>query len=277
MALLPEFEASFATIRDPKRRFGIDYAPGAEDRIVNRLKASGFEVLDYEIDPDDYRRYFVAARYSEDYPQYYPGSIFEKSLEHYLAARLLALNADDVYIDVASEHSPVPEIYGRLFGATTYKQDLACPPGLKGRTIGGNAASMPVPDGFASKMALHCSFEHFEGASDIGFVMEAARVLRPGGAVCIVPLYLFEEYAIQTDPVVAIRESVVFEPEAVVYCAEGWNNRHGRFYDPEHLASRILRNSAHLKLRVYRLVNATQVDSSCYARFALVIQKPAVS
>src|SRR5262245_40410405 len=172
MAAQPEFESSYARIRDPKRRFGIDYALGADDRIVSRLKASGFEVVDYEIDSGDYRHYFAAARYSEDYPHYYPGCIFEKSLEHYLAARLLGLKSDDVYIDVASEHSPVPEIYSRLFGARTYKQDLACPPGLKGRTIGGNAASMPVPDGFASKMALHCSFEHFEGASDIGFVIE---------------------------------------------------------------------------------------------------------
>ena len=92
-------------------------------------------------------------------------------------------------------------------------------------------------------MALHCSFEHFEGRSDIGFIREAERVLRPGGAVCVVPLYLSEEYAIQTDPDVAAPAGVVFEDDATVYCAR------------------------------YQITNAAQVGPSCYVRFALLMQK----
>jgi hypothetical protein len=140
--------------------------------------------------------------------------------------------------------------------------------------IGGDAANMAVPDGFASKMALHCSFEHFENRSDMGFIPEVSRVLKPGGAICILPLYMFDEYAIQTDPAVSIPQEVKFDDDATVYCAYGWGNRHGRFYDPKRLLSRVCNNLNGMKLTVYRIVNAKQVDQSCYVQFAALIQKP---
>jgi hypothetical protein len=73
-----------------------------------------------------------------------------------------------------------------------YRQDLSFPEGIVGNVIGGDTADMPVRDAFANKMALHCSFEHFENGSDIGFIREASRVLRNPGKLIIVPLYLFQ-------------------------------------------------------------------------------------
>jgi SAM-dependent methyltransferase len=261
-------------IREPKKQGGVFYAPGAEDRIERRLRDLGFDVRHHEIDVADYRRYVAAARYRKDFPDYYPSVQPEKSLEHYVAATLLGLDRRDVYIDVASEQSPAPDIYRRLFGVKAYRQDLSYRWSLRRDRIRGDAARMPVKDGFATKMGLHCSFEHFEGQRDIEFVREAGRVLRPGGALCVVPLYLAEEYAIQTDPEVAVPGGVVFEEDATVYCAAGWGNRHGRFYDPEHLKSRIQANALGLTVEVYRISNAEAVDGSCYARFAMVIRKP---
>ncbi|MBI3796452.1 MAG: sulfotransferase [Deltaproteobacteria bacterium] len=269
-----EFEISCARIREPKKSRSVVYPPGSEDRITQRLQNLGFAVCDYEVDIADYQRYFHAARYREDFPDYYPANLPEKSLEHYLAAKLLQFDEHDVYIDIASEHSPVPEIYHRLFGVKAHRQDLAYPPGLNGDMIGGDAAHLPVSDGFATKLALHCSFEHFEGDVDIGFIREAARVLQPGGAVCIVPLYLFEEYAIQTDPTIAGSSELEFESDAVIYCAPRWNNRHGRFYDPEHLLTRIGSNLSSLTLKIYRITNAQQIDTSCYVRFVALVEKP---
>ena len=100
-------------------------------------------------------------------------------------------------------------------------------------------------------------------------------MLRPGGAVCIVPLYLSEENAIQTDPEVAVPAGVIFEGDATVYGARGWGNRYGRFCDPEHLAARILANVRGLTVKIYRIINATEVDASCYVRFAMLIEKSA--
>ena len=267
-------ENFFSGLRDPKKKGPVLYTEGAEERIVNRLRLLGLVAHEYSVDVEDYRRYFTAARYVEDFPDYYDFNLPEKSLEHYIAAKLLQLNEQDVYIDIASEHSPVPEIYHSLYGAKTYRQDLSYPPGLNGEMIGGDAANLPVPGEFATKMALHCSLEHFEGASDIRFIKESARVLKPGGAVCIVPLYLFEDYAIQIDPAVALSAEVEFEDDAVVYCAEGWGNRHGRFYDPEHLVSRLGGNLGELRMEIFRIMNFQEVHESCYVRFVLLIRKP---
>ena len=268
-----DFDTCFKQIRDPKKKGWIP--ANNSDLMSQKLRNLGIEVYDYEINVDEYRQYFQDARYLENFPDYYSFNRSEKSLEHYLAAKLLKLNSEDIYIDVASETGTVPKIYTKIFGAKTYTQDLKHPPGLNGDTIGGNAADMPLPNEFATKMALHCSFEHFEDDSDIGFVKEAARVLKRGGAVCILPLYLFDEYSIQSDPVTAISSGGVnFEKDAVIYCAAGFNNRHCRFYEPQHFFDRICRNLNGLKLKIYRIKNAKQVDESCYIQFAAVLEKP---
>ena len=263
----------YSKLRKPKKTGWANYAPGSEDRIINRLQTMGVKVKNFKIDVADYQHYFAAARYSKDYKDYYPFSISEKSLEHYLAAKLLNLNESDVYIDVASENSPVPEIYHRLFGCRTYRQDVVYPPGLNGDMIGGDASNMPVPPEFASKIGLHCSFEHFEGNSDINFIRETSRILISGGRVCIVPLYILEKYAIQTDPLFVDSSEIHFEDDAIVYCAKGWGNRHGRFYDPEHFVTRVCNNLGDLKIIFYRFTNFKDVDESCYARFAILIEK----
>lgn len=269
-----EFDQYFDKIREPKIKSPVPASDEAAERIMQRLQQHDIKVEEFWVDADDYRRYFSEAGYVEDFPSYYSFNLPEKSLEHYIAAQLLAFRKDDIYIDVASEGSPVPQIYTKLFGATSYRQDLAYPPGLNGSLIGGDAAHMPVPDSFASKMALHCSLEHFEGTSDIGFIQEVGRVLRPGGSVCIVPLYLAEQYSIQTDPIVSVPAQVEFEADAIIHAASGWNNRHGRFYDPEHLVDRIAQNLNGLQLKLFRLKNVRQVDPTCYAQFAALITKP---
>jgi 2-polyprenyl-3-methyl-5-hydroxy-6-metoxy-1,4-benzoquinol methylase len=269
----PEYEIAYTQLRAPKQKGGVNYAPGSEERLSQRLQTLGIMVHDYIIDVAAYRDYFDRARYTQNYPDYYSFNLPEKSLEHFLAARFLELAAGDVYIDIASEHSPVPEIYERLYGVQAYRQDLAYEPGLHEKQIGGDAARMPLSENFASKMALHCSFEHFEGDSDIGFVQEAARVLKPGGKVCIVPLHSSEIYAVQTDPIVAVAERVAFEPDATLFAAPNWNNRHGRFYDPEHLYERVFQHLNGMSMEVWCILNATDVDPSCYVRFAMLMAK----
>jgi hypothetical protein len=187
---------------------------------------------------------------------------------------LLELSADDVYVDIASEHSPVPELYTEQFGCTSYRQDLAYPSGMQGDRIGGDAGAMPVPDGFASKMALHYSFEHFEGDADIRFIREVRRVLRGGGKVCFAPLYLFHEFVNQAGPAAAIKQRVSFDDGAIVYAKPGWRHGFARFYDPQHLASRIRANAGDLEMVIYRVTNAREIDPSCYLKFVLLVTKP---
>ncbi|KPV54541.1 hypothetical protein SE17_03140 [Kouleothrix aurantiaca] len=269
------FEVNYEAIREPKKPVGIGYNPTVIENIISGLQGHGYTVEDYAIDIAGYRDYYTQAAYDQKYPNYYRPVIWEKSLEHYIAAQLLALQPDDVYIDIASEGSPVPEIYSRLYGSNSYRQDMIYPAGLNDHMIGGDAGDMPVPDGFASKMALHCSFEHFEGDADMRFFREIGRVLRPGGAVCIVPFYLFDQYAILTDPEVSVPQGVPFESDAVVYCRRGWNNRHGRFYNPDNVIKRLSNNLNGLTMKIYKITNAKEADPRCYAEFAALITKPA--
>lgn len=267
-------EFAFALLRSPKRRGRVDPTATAVTGILDRLSRDGVPVRELGISVPEYCDYVEQAGYRTQYPMYYAANRVEKSLEHFIAQKLLALTPADVYLDIASEQSPVPEIYQRLFGCRTYAQDLAYPAGIHGCRIGGDAAGLPVPDGFASAMGLHCSFEHFEGDADRGFVLECARVLRPGGAAVVVPLYLNDVYAIQTDPVTAIVDQVRFEADAVLFAVPRWGNRHGRFYDREHLRRRLMTElPACLQFEIVSVPNVAEVDRSCYAKVALLIRR----
>ena len=268
---------NYAVLRHPKAKGPVpQHEPRAHAQVVSRLRKEAYDVREYRIDVDDFRRYLAKAEYSR-FPRYCRGgrsrNFVEKSLEHYLAAKLLDINRDETYIDVANDSSPAPEIYAALYGCNSYRQDLKFPAGLHGSRIGGSAAAMPVPDRFAAKMALHCSFEHFEQDADVCFIREAGRVLAHGGRVCILPLYIYTDYAIQTDLAVLPRGALNFDPAAVVYCARGWGNRHGRVYDVPHLSSRIRAALGNLTLTVYVIENEKEVHPSCYVKFVGLFEK----
>lgn len=269
------FYLGYARLRSPKVLGRVRLDPAAEPRVLETLAGLGVEVRDRRVDVGAFRAFVLEAEYRARYAGYYTANLVEKALEHFLAKDLLGLGPDDVYVDIASEDSPVPEIYGRLTGCETYAQDLAFEAGLHGRRIGGDAAAMPVADGFATAMALHCSFGHFEGDSDRGFVAECGRVLKPGGRAVVVPLYLADHYAIQTDPAVSVTAGVEFEADATLHAARRWGNRHGRFYDPIHLVGRLVTpNTGRLGFWIARFTNLDEIDPRCYARFALVIDRP---
>jgi hypothetical protein len=268
-------------VPDPKVEGEIPF----DDGIYGRLAQEDIDLEELPIDTGGYRRYMEAACYV-DYPDYYNGGnprgpgaprtskFVEKTLEHYLAAKLLQLSPHDVYLDIASANSPAPDIYRKLFGCTVFRNDLTYPAGIDGDAIGGDAGDMPVEDGFATKMALHCSFEHFEGDSDIGFIREASRVLAPGGMLCILPLYMADKYSILTDPVVLPRKGISFEDGATLYCRKGWGNRHGRFYDIPHLKERVLANMGDLELKIFIVRNQDRIGPGIYLRLAALFRKP---
>jgi len=265
----------YAGVREPKAKARVDMNATIQADVRQNLEAAGFDMVDFNLDITDLRNYLARARYDR-YPDYCGtdiGRLPEKTLEHYLAAKLLELSPRDVYVDIATSDSPTPEIYNELYGCTVFRQDLTYPSGIHDNRIGGDAASMPVPDGFATKMAMHCSFEHFEGDSDVRFIREVGRVLRPGGRLCIVPFYLRNRYVVQTDPCVYPSGSVQFEDDALLCCTKGWGHRHGRHYDVPHLKARIVPNLNGLRLTIYVISNEKAVSPSCYVKFIGLFEK----
>jgi SAM-dependent methyltransferase len=246
-------------------------SPGPLDRILHQAQLAGMTFESMHCDATRYRRFVADAGYASRYPSYYPGNQVEKSFEHWFALEVLDLQPTEVFIDIASEDSPMPEIASRLRGARSFSQDIQYAPGIVGNRIGGDACAMPLSDGFAAKAALTCSLEHFESDADVRLFRELARVLRGGGAVCVVPFYIYDIPATQTDPQVSLHADVPFDDGTTLFCAAHWGNRHARFYSPGTFMRRIALPMAELfTFRYIRIVNADAIDPSIYGRFALL-------
>jgi SAM-dependent methyltransferase len=197
----------------------------------------------------------------------------EKWLEHFVSIELLRPRPGEVFVDIASCNSPFPDILREHWDCVTYRQDWTYAPGLEGDRIGSDAAALPVAAGFADGLTLHCSFEHFEGDRDARFLREAERVLRPGGRLCILPLYTNWAYSIQTDLAAWGSRRPKLDRDALIRVAEEWGELHGRFYDPARFGERILGNLGELQLQLYRVENYGEVASDCYLRFAAVFTR----
>lgn len=176
------------------------------DEKAALIRDEGIGVREYAISPDGLERFRSRCDYSTHYlggpgeEGFREKGYLEKSLEHYLSFTLLEIGKDDTLIDVAAAHSNYAENVKKLAGCRVLRQDLEYPEGFHGDMIGGDAGCMPVPDGFATALTLHCSLEHFEGDADIRFIREAARVLAPGGRFIILPLYFERHHLNITQP-----------------------------------------------------------------------------
>lgn len=245
-----------------------------EGAVRGQLEESGLPIRPWTVDAGRFREWQREADYEGHHGGYYQENLDEKSLEHFVAAEISGLSRGQVVIDTASQTGVAGEVYERLYGADVYRQDLEYPPGLHGREIGGDAAEMDVPAGFADVLTLHCSFEHFEGGSDSGFVREAGRVLKPGGVCVIAPLYLCQYYACLTHPPLSAGKGVPFEPEMRIHALRHWVNRFGRFYSVEKLRERVFANLGGLKAEILLVENFREVAETVYLRYILVLRKP---
>ncbi|MEJ2242393.1 MAG: methyltransferase domain-containing protein [Candidatus Bathyarchaeota archaeon] len=265
----------YNSLRKPKVKKFYVSTPQTEKTITDDLLKHGFKLINLKIDKNDYRNYLTFAEYKK-YTAYYKAikkDFLNKTLEHYIAAKLLNLNKDDIFMDIACAHSPAAKIYQKLFQCRVYQQDLEFPEGIHGNIIGGNASDLPLENESVTKISLHCSFEHFEQNSDVEFIKEANRVLCKGGKLCIVPLYLATEYLIQTDPSAVPYGGISYEDNAILYCSKGWGWRHGRFYSVPQLIKRIKNNLNGMKLKIFVIQNKMDFDPTCYIKFIGFFEK----
>lgn len=156
-------------------------------------------------------------------------------------------------MDVASSNSVFVDVLRKKYpGLVCYRQDLKYPSGVKNFVVGSNAENIPLGDETITKMGLHCSFEHFEGDADYGFIKEAYRLLRPGGRVCIIPLYSTEKYHILTNAEMWVSHWIPkFEKGSPLYLHEPKVNVHGRFYNPEMFYERRVKTCPDFDVKIY--------------------------
>jgi SAM-dependent methyltransferase len=253
----------------------VEHPPLTSETILSDLRGLDLEMREYRVDVAAFHEHLAAVGYPAAYAAGNldeGGNREEKLLEYFVSLDLLQPRKEDVIVDVASEWSIFPEVTRRLTGATVYQQDLIYPPGVRGYRIGGSAAHMPVPDAFADKLVLHNAFEHFEGSADSDFIREAWRVLRPGGTLCILPLFMSERFSVITDPLVD-RRGVAWDDGSDIVEIPWWHVRFARLYDAEHLQIRVLDPGSRFRQVLYHVSNAAEVHPSISLHFALVLRK----
>jgi SAM-dependent methyltransferase len=253
---------------------------GYSDLILDALGGLPVEMKPCRIDVTGFQAHIHSFPYPRSYaagPLEEGGNRENKLLEYFLTLEILDIQAGQVIIDVASEYSIFPAMVRQRYGATVFRQDLIYPRGIHGDRIGGNAAAMPVRDGFADALVLHNSFEHFEGTADSDFIAESWRVLKPGGTVVIIPLFVSDQYSILSDPLTD-RRGIAWDPGADVVELPGWHNRFGRFYSAPALDQRVLSPAVDIGYQVEFLhfVNVTDAHPLATTYFSLVMRKPAV-
>lgn len=249
------------------------------DQVLKELNAAGVNIVANQLDDQAVSQFAERAEYEFYYPNYYANRELhrlKKIREHYVAAKLLGLESSDIYLDVASQYAPAPQVYERLFGCQVLRQDFEYPSGRRGRVLGGSAAQIALDDESITKAAMHCSLEHFEGDEDIALINEMERILIPGGVFVVAPLYLSNEYFIFTQPTLYAELPASshprFDADATLYDVNS-GNRHERYYDARHLLERIIRRT---KLQI--TIHSFGSDTTCnlgQMRFVAVFKKTA--
>ena len=240
-------EADFKKVIQKRNGLLDDFPQTSPSTILEQFEREGVEVERHEIDYDAFAEW-EKQTYGKDYPNYYKDLHQKKCLEHYLSFELLELEGPEVLMDVASAISKMPDLAKKHYDIKkVYRQDLLNEAGGHGEWVGSNAAEIPLLAESIDVMTLHNSFEHFEDEADIGFMKEAHRLLRPGGKVCIIPLFLARMHYIGTSTAEMLRESRIpnFDKGVELICNTRSKEHEypifSRHYDASALVRRILR------------------------------------
>lgn len=170
----------------------------------------------------------------------------KKKLEMFISWSLLPLGPNTVFMDAAGGGFSYA---GRIGAKRAFLQDLSIRPAVKKRVgpkveyLECNAGAIPLPDESIDAMSCHHSFEHFQGNADKDFIKEIQRLLAPGGAAVIIPLFIskarLEMTNLQTFSNWSIdREHRLFDPTATLPGFKSGN--FARIYDPAWLRERVL-------------------------------------
>ena len=254
----------------------------AELVIIERdLHALGIVVHDYSPPPDKFKSFQSAQWFPPDYHGGMNSGVWdEKLLEHWIAADVLGLmeyKDNDIYIDIAAANSPWAQKLRERKGVDSYAIDLC--------EIGQNYKHLPYyrtedathtsfADACVKGASLQCAYEMFMKDDDINLINEVARILKPGGKIIILPLYMHTHYCAYASP--DYFGKGYNDPLAKEYVRlDLYGIPSSRKYDAKNLKHRILDHveAAGMHYKLHALRNKSEFGTNIYCHFILEIEK----
>jgi hypothetical protein len=227
------------------------------------------EVIRYK--PEQVQAWIDKAQYRELSPAWWKSfskTLSRKLFEHFAAIDLMDVKPGGSYMDAAASVSPMYRSLPKTHQVgSCYRQDLNLASGINGDEIGSNAEDIPLPDASLDGIVATNSWEHFEGASALGFVRDSVRLLKTGGKLVIIPLNMATRLEITTSPSIwgtkyrNAKSWPDFDRRATIVINEEKQQRQALRWRPDILKEDLDR----IKGMTFKVVRATQGDGALYS------------
>jgi len=248
--------------------------------IEESLLALDITLHDFTPSLESFTNFQNEAYFPTDYHGGIDGPVWdEKLLEHWIAYELLGVTnyqSEDIYIDIAAGNSPWAQKLHERYGIASNAIDLNIHSTFENLPYYKveNATASSFEDSSVTGASLQCAYEMFAKQDDISLWKEMARILKPGGKVIIVPLYLHSHYCAYATP--DYYGKGYSDSAAKEYVCSDWMGiPSARFYDTEQLKKRVLDTitSLGMEYKLHVLRNKSELGNGIYCHFILEVTK----
>ena len=104
-------------------------------------------------------------------------------------------NNSYVYMDMMASSSPWAKSLSERYGIRTHAVDIQEPPMVTSVFMRADVTKLPLDGETVNAMSVQSGIELLPDSGDTDFVLEAERVLKPGGKLIISPVYIYKEPA----------------------------------------------------------------------------------
>jgi len=243
------------------------------------LTKLGVTIQDYNPSPESFKAFQAEDWFPAEYHGGMKSGVWdEKLLEHWIASdrlELMSFEQNDIYVDVAAANSPWVKNLHERKGIPAFAIDLN-KVGLAYRHLTyykrEDATNTSFKDESIKGASLHCAFEMFMKDDDTLLIKEAARILRPGCKLVILPLYMHTHYCTYATP--EYYGKGYSDPDATEYIRMDFSGvPSSRKYDAKTLKIRILDQieSLGMSYQLLAIRNKSELGNNIYCHFILEI------
>lgn len=193
--------------RHPNAPIYLNPTPAELLIVEQNLRALDIIIHDYLPSPEAFKKFKSENWFPLDYHGGQDSGVWnEKLIEYWLSSELLGLKdygKEDIFVDIAACDSPWAKTLRERLGIAAFAIDLDS----NNPTYSEldyyrleDATKTSFPSKSVTGCALHCAYEMFMKDDDTNLIIESARILKPGGKMIILPLYMHTHYCSYATP-----------------------------------------------------------------------------